>query len=134
LNHTRDPVGLALASIAAGATAGASVITGGIILLRILQGTQGGAEVSTAFAVLTVILLFGIALAVVTGWSLTKPLQETWRRGVIGALSFFGASLLAGLSAPVDMLGGRLGLSTYLTVLLVALVSTLRAARRAAAR
>jgi hypothetical protein len=110
------------------------VITGGMILLRILQGYQGGAEVSTAFAVLTVILLSGIALAVVTGWSLTKPLQETWRRGVIGALSFFGTSLLAGLSAPVDLLGGKLGLTAYLTVLLVALALTLRAARRAAAR
>jgi hypothetical protein len=110
------------------------VITGGMILLRILQGDRGSAEISTAFAVLTVILLLGIALAFMTGWTLTKPLQETWRRGVVGALSFFGTALLAGLSAPVDMLGGRLGLSAYLTVLLVASVATLRAARRAAAR
>ncbi len=105
-----------------------------MISLRTLQGGQGGAEVSSAFALLTVILLTGIALAVVTAWSLTKPLQETWRRGVVGALAFFGTSLLAGLSAPADMLGGRSGLSAYLIVLLVALVSTLRAARRAAAR
>ena len=113
---------------------GASVVTGGIISLRTLQGIQAGAEVSTAFAVLTVILLVGIGLAIVTAWSLTKPLQEAWRRGVIAALSFFGTSLLAGLSAPVDMLGGRLGLTAYLIVLLVALISTLRAAQRAAAR
>lgn len=118
---TKDPVGLVLASIGAGSTSGAAVITAGMIILRTMQASRGvDRTVNTGFAVIWVTLILGIALAVLTGWALTRALDDMWRRGVVGALSVFGTALLAGIGMPVDLLTGRIGLTVYLLITLAA--------------
>lgn len=133
MSPTNDPVGLALASLGAGSTTGATVITAGMIVLRTLQASRGVAgSLNAGFVVVWGALLAGIAAAVVTAWALTRMLDDTWRRGVVGALSVFGAILLAGIGMPVDLLAGRTGLAVYLLTLVAAAVFTLSAARRSA--
>jgi hypothetical protein len=130
---TNDPVGLALASLGAGITAGAAVITTGMIVLRTVQVGAAAAEPSeTHFTVLTITTFTGIVVAVAVGWVLSRALDDLWRRGVIGALSVFGMALVAGVAAPADMLAGRAGLAGYLAILLVGLRYTSARARRAA--
>ncbi len=130
----RDPVGLALASLATGSCAGAAVITAGTILLRSTQLRQPGPDVGTGFNIMSVSLILGILTAVISGFVLTRRLAETWRRAVVGGLGVFGASILAGLAAPADMLGGRLGLAAYLVCLIGLAVVAWHAASRAASR
>ncbi len=113
----RDPVGLALAAIGSGAFAGAGVITAGIVALRILQ--HGGAAVQEGrlrpgFEILWISLLAGTFAAVFWAWKLATPISDTWRRGVTAALAAFGGLMLAAVTAPVDMLGGLVGLAFYL--------------------
>ena len=132
MSSTSDPVGLALASIGAGASAGASVITAGMALLRSVQAGQPDGDVDAAFAMMSVALFAGLAVAVSVGVTLTQALEESWRRGAVGAIALFGAALLAGISAPADMVAGRVGILSYLILLVVLFVVTLRAARRSA--
>ncbi len=131
---TTDPVGLALASLGAGSSAGASVITAGTIVLRSVQRAEAEPNLDTGFVIMSVVLVVGIATAVTTGITLTRALDETWRRGVVGALSVFGTALLAGLAAPADMLAGRSGLGVYLIALILLAIAMWRSALRSASR
>ena len=132
---TTDPVGTALASIGAGATTGAAVMTGGVLALRLLQArdvssmsTEGGSLLLAGSA------LAGLIAAVATGWLRTRAIDDVWRRGVTGAVSAFGSVLLALGSAVADMVAGPLGVAVYFALLLAAAVAAHQAARRAASR
>lgn len=97
------------------------MITAGMIVLRTMQASRGvDRTVSAGFAVIWVTLIVGIAIAALTGWALTRALDDMWRRGVVGALSVFGTALLAGIGMPVDLLTGRIGLTVYLLITLTA--------------
>lgn len=128
---TRDPVALALASLAAAASAGAAVITGGLLALRIAFGTPP--PEASAHVVLPVSLFIGIVVAAVAGWLLARAIPDLFYRGLIAALGVFGALLLAALAAPADALGRRLGLAMYLVLLVTLGVLAMRKARAAAA-
>ncbi|MGD2136493.1 MAG: hypothetical protein PVF27_10045, partial [Gemmatimonadales bacterium] len=64
----------------------------------------------------------------------SRAIDDLWRRGVIGVLCLFGASLLSIVALPVDLLAGRTGLAAYAFLLLIAAAITGRARRRAAVR
>jgi hypothetical protein len=83
--------------------------------------------------ILSVAVVGGVVAAVASGWLLSRTIHDVWRRGVIAALSVFGASLLTLVAAPADMLAGRLGLVAYLVVLLVGAIGARAVARRAGA-
>ena len=114
-----DPIGVALGSIGAGATAGASVITMSLIVFRLLMG---GAEDATnqdlQFAVITAGLVGGVITAVVTAYTLARTVSDTWRRAALAGTTVFAAVFLAVPAAPADMLAGPTGLAVYLAVLL----------------
>lgn len=130
-----DLIGVALASITSGAAAGAAIMTSGVVTLRAMQARNGAAlTADTGFAILSVTIVLGIVGAVLSGWLLGRPINDTWRRGVVAALSVFGASLLAVGATVTDMFTGIRGLSVYLALLAVAAVIAGRAARRAAHR
>lgn len=132
MTGTSDPVGLTLASIGTGSTAGAAIITTGMIVFRSLPQSGDPAQATDlGFLVITASLLSGIGTAAVVGWLLTIPLGNLWRRAVVGALSVFGTVLLAALTMPADMLGGRPALFIYLAALTTVATYTRRAARRA---
>lgn len=126
----KDPVGLALASIAAGAATGAAVITLGVIAARTFPGTTPSGT-SPPQLIVPVSLAIGVATAIATGALLTRPF-EPWRRGVIGMLSVFGTALLTLISIPLDMLGRRPAIIAYLVVLTVLAGLMTRTATQAA--
>ncbi len=129
-----DPIGTALASIGAGAATGAAMMTAGVVVLRTVQRADASAlSVDTGFLILSVAVVGGVVAAVASGWLLSRTIHDVWRRGVIAALSVFGASLLTLVAAPADMLAGRLGLVAYLVVLLVGAIGARAVARRAGA-
>lgn len=98
-----DLIGIALGSIATGATTGAAAVTAGLLLLR-----------GRLAAGLPPILFAGIVVGAGTAWLVARPLAgDPWRRGVTAALAVFAGLLLAFLSAPADRAGGRAGLLTY---------------------
>lgn len=132
--RTTDPVGTALASIAAGATTGAAAIALGTLVVRLTQerGTSAPPEDGAAF--LGASLFLGIVLAAATGWQLTRAVDDLWRRGVTAAIAVFGASLLAIVAMPVDTVAGWRGLVAYVLVLAAGAVASARTARRNAAR
>lgn len=131
MSSTSDPVGTALASIAAGATTGAAVITAGAFVLRLLQRRSAQPlDQDVGFAVMTASTLGGLAAAVASGWLRSRPIEEPWRRGVVATLSVFGAVLLGLIAAPADMLAGPPGLGAYLALLIVGLLVFHRAAAR----
>ena len=128
----RDPVVLALASIAAGAGAGGTLMTVGLVALRAVQARRGvSPQDDVSFVVLSVAMLAGVAAAVTVAWRLTGPIEEYWRRGVTGALAAVVAFGLAGGAVPVDLIAGRSGLGAYAVVLLAAGAWAMRRARRA---
>jgi len=86
------------------------------------------------FLVTSLALLLGIVAAVATGWLLTRPLDDFWRRGVTAALSVFGMALLSIVTMPIHSISGSVGLVVYLVVLLVAATVTHRAAHRATSK
>jgi hypothetical protein len=63
---------------------------------------------------------------------LSGPIADLWRRGVTSALSVFGATVLAAVAAPADLLAGRAGLAAYLILLLIAALLASRVTRKAA--
>lgn len=128
---SRDPVGLALASIGAGALTGAAAITAGLIVVRSAFTDTGPA--GAGGTVLSTALFLGIVAAAAVGWTLTRPIDDAFRRGVTAAVAVFGGLLLAGLAVPADMVGRVAGLAAYLGLLLAADVWAIRRARRAAA-
>ncbi len=117
-----DRIGIALGALAAGAAVGAALIAAGIGVFRPSIGTA-----------LPLVVFFGIALAATTGWVVAGPLDDTWRRAITTTLAVFGALMLAGLAAPIDVVGGRLGLLAYSAVLAVAGVVAVRTTKRAGA-
>jgi hypothetical protein len=135
---TRDPVGVALASIAAGACTGAATITLAVLALRTL--IPGGAVTDSAGgpppeagALLQGAGFLGIAIAAGCGWLLCRPLADPFQRGVAAAVAVFGALLLAVLAVPADAVGRATGLAVYLLVLVAAGSYAATRARRAAA-
>lgn len=127
---TRDPVGLALAALAAGAATGAAVITAGLLLLRSAFGAPP--VDAAAHVVIPASLFLGIVAAAAAGWLLARAIPDFFYRGLTTALSVFGALLLAALAAPADMLGRRLGLALYLVLLVTLGTLAGRRARNAA--
>ncbi len=116
-----DPVGVAIGSIGAGATAGASVITAGLIAFRFLAGDGAELNQNAQFSIITIGLVGGLITAITTTFTLTSSITDLWRRAAISATTVFATVFLAALSAPIDMATGTAGLTVYL-VLLVAVV------------
>ncbi len=118
--------------MAAGATAGASVMTAGLFVLRVVQGSGGqGAAPVGEFTVLSVAVIAGIATSASTGFMSSRPIGDLWRRGVIGAIGTFGAIVLAAATAPVDFAIGPIGLGLYLALLIFGAVTFRRRVRGA---
>lgn len=132
---TRDPVGTALASIGAGGTTGAAVMTAGVVVLRALQrGRTEEFPQDLGFTILAISLFGGIAAAAAAGWLRALPIDDLWRRGVIAALSVFTSALVALLATGADLLAGLAGLSAYLAALVVASFVLHATARKAGSR
>ena len=130
---TQDPIVVALGSIAAGSAASAAVITAGLIIFRTVQrGGPDGGDPEIQLALLGTMLFAGLASGIATAWMLSRPIADLWRRGVTSALSVFGATVLAAVAAPADLLAGRAGLAAYLIFLLLAALFASRLARKAA--
>jgi len=135
LTGTSDPVGLTLASIGAGSSTGAAIVTTGMILFRSLPDIRDPEHATdVGFLLITLSLLVGGAAAVAAGWFLTRALADAWRRAVVGALSVFGTMLLSAVSMPADLVGGRPALTAYLVALIAAATFAYRAALRAASQ
>jgi hypothetical protein len=114
-----DPVGVALGSIGAGATAGASVITTSLIVFRLLMGDAAdGMNPDLQFTVITLGLVGGVFTAVITAYALASTVTDTWRRAALAGTTVFAAAFLAVPAAPADMIAGAAGLVVYLAVLL----------------
>lgn len=126
-----DPVGVAIGSIGAGATAGASVITAGLIAFRFLAGDGADLNQNAQFSIITIGLVGGLITAITTTFTLTSSITDLWRRAAISGTTVFATVFLAALSAPIDMATGTAGLTVYL-VLLVAAVLYAGAKTRAA--
>ncbi len=128
---TTDPVGTALASIGAGATTGAAVMTGGVLAFRLLHAREvWSMSTETGSLLLTGSALAGLIAAVATGWLRTRAIDDVWRRGVTGAVSAFGTVLLALGTTVADMVAGPVGVAVYLALLLAAAVAAHQAAGR----
>ncbi|UCD23483.1 MAG: hypothetical protein JSW51_10595 [Gemmatimonadota bacterium] len=135
MGTTRDPVGLALASLGAGSATGAAVVTAGMLVFSTRLADRSPGEFrDEGFLIISLALLLGIVAAVATGWTLTKRLDDPWRRGVTGAVSVFGTALLSVVTMPIHTVAGVAGLVAYLAVLLLASIVTHRAAHRSANR
>lgn len=133
--RTSDPVGTAVASIGAGSSSGAAVVSVALFVLRTSQGVGGDTPAPGRGAVLVLAsVMVALAIAVATGWRLSRPIGDAWRQSVIGALCVFGTSLLALVCLPVDLALGRAGLILYGLALLAGSTVAARAARRAGQR
>jgi hypothetical protein len=132
---TSDPVGTAVASIGAGATSGAAVMTAGVLLVRLLQrGDPQNLAAQPGTWILGSSVFVGLAVAAATGWLSTRAIPDPWRRGVTAALCVFGAVLLAVVATAADMIGGARALSVYAGILFVTAGATHHLARAAARR
>ena len=132
---TSDPVGTAVASIGAGATSGAAVMTAGVLLVRLLQsGDPQNLAAQPGTWILGSSVFLGLVVAAATGWLSTRAIPDPWRRGVTAALCVFGAVLLAVVATVADMIGGAPALSVYAGILAVAAGATHGLARGAARR
>jgi hypothetical protein len=114
-----DLIGVALGSLAAGAASGAMVVAAGLAVLR-----------HHLDPVLVLLPFAGIVVAAAVAWLLAAPITDWWRRGVTAALAVFGAMMLAALTAPADMLGGRWALAAFALVLAGAGVGAARYAHQ----
>ncbi len=128
---SHDPVGLALASIGAGAFTGAAAITAGLIVVRSAFTATG--PTGPGGTVLSTALFLGIVAAAAIGWLLTRSIDDVFRRGVTAVIAAFGGLLLAGLAVPADLVGRVAGLVAYFGLLVAADLWAIRRARRAAA-
>jgi len=126
---TSDPVGTALASIGAGASTGAAVVTAGLIVLR---GVWGADAPAVPALFLPIVLFLGVATAVALGWTLSRPIDDYFRRGLTAAIAVGAALLLSGAAAPADMTAGIAGLAAYMLLLVGAVIWALLKWRRAA--
>jgi len=105
----KDPIGVALGALTAGATGGSGAVGLGLLLFR-----------NRLASVLPAFLFAGVVVAATIAWTLARPITDWWRRGVTAALAVFGAMMLAALTAPADMLAERVGLAALTIVLLLA--------------
>ena len=104
-----DLIGVALGALAAGAAAGAGVVTLALIALR-----------DRLQDLLPPIVFAGVVTAALVAWTLARPVTDWWRRGLTAALAVFAALMLAALAAPADMAGGVTGLIAFAILLVVA--------------
>ncbi len=111
----KDPIALVLATIAAGATAGAATITLGVIALRAVSLAQ--TEGTASFMIISTATLGGAVVAAATAWHLTESINDIWRRGVTSAIATMLGFIVAALSAPADMVGGIPALIVFLCLL-----------------
>lgn len=118
-----DLVGVALGSIASGATGGAATVALGLVVLRPNLGS-----------ILPLLLFAGIVVAATIAWTLAQPIADWWRRGVTAALAVFAAMLLTAVTAPTDMLAGRLGVVGFAALMLGVAVAAARYVKRSRAR
>ena len=132
--RTPDPDGIvvALSSIALGAFTGGLFMTAGTLAVRVFPTEVTGSE-SPAFVVLTVAVALGFGGAIVTAFGASRPVDNLWRRAVIGAIALFGAAILSVLAAPIDMFAGPGGLIAWLALLLAGWGAALHTRRRAGA-
>ena len=112
-----DPVGVAIGSIGAGATAGASVITAGLIAFRFLAGDGAELNQNAQFSIITIGLVGGLITAITTTFTLTSSITDLWRRAAISGTTLFATAFLTVLSTPIDMAAGTVGLTAYLVLL-----------------
>ena len=129
-----DLIGVALAGIGAGASAGAGVTTASWIVFKSFN--VGGGEVvprDQAFIWLTAGLFGGLIVAAMVAIALARAIPEVWRRGVTAAIAAFLAMMLGGASALVDAGVGTAGLIGYAALLGFAAFRAARRARRAEA-
>jgi hypothetical protein len=119
----KDPIGVALGALAAGATGGSGVVGLGLLLFR-----------NRLASLLPILLFAGVVVAATIAWALARPITDWWRRGVTAALAVFGAMMLAALTAPADMFAQRVGLAALTVVLAVASGLATRYALRSRAR
>ena len=113
-----DPIGVALGGIGAGATAGASVVTTSLIVLRYLAGGAQGLSQDAHFTIVTVGVAAGLATAFIVAYTLARAIAEPWRRAAIAGTTVFATALLGVVAVPMDMVAGAAGLTGYLAVLL----------------
>lgn len=100
-------------------------MTLGLLLVTLfgLVGDRGDALVAA--------LAFGIAVASVVSWRLTRPLDNLWQRGVVSVLSVFGALFVAFiLTIPARQVMGLGGLVLLAVVLCAAGFMAARWSRR----
>lgn len=118
-----DLIGVALGGLTAGSATGAAAVTVGLVVLR-----------DRLTDILPLLLFAGIVVAVTVAWGLSAPIADWWRRGITAALAIFGSMMLTALTAPVDMLGGRVTLAGFALVLLLVAGLAVRYTRRSANR
>jgi len=129
---TSDPVGTALASIAAGAASGAVVLTAGVFTLRLLQaGDPSAVSPDLGGLILSAAVSAGLLAAALVTWFRSRAVGDVRRRGVAAVVAVFGMVILAALAPLADTVGGIAGLGSYLAALAVAALAAHRAARRA---
>jgi hypothetical protein len=131
---TSDPVGTALASVAAGAASGAVVLTAGVFALRVLQsGDPAAVSPDLGGLILSAAVSAGLLATALVTWFRSRPVDDIRRRGVAAVVAVFGMVILAALAPLADTVGGIGGLGAYLAVLAAAALAAHRAARRAGA-
>jgi len=129
---TSDPVGTALASIAAGAASGAVVLTAGVFGLRVLQsGDPAAVSPDVGGLILSAAVSAALLTAALVAWFGSRPVDDIRRRGVAAVVAVFGMVILSALAPLADTAAGIAGLGAYLAVLAAAALAAHRAARRA---
>ena len=113
----------------AGAGVGATVITLGVLGVRLLAGDGAG---EAPHLLLQGGVLLGVATAAFTGWRLARTLPDGWRRGLTAALAAFAGLLLAALTVPADLLAGPIGLAAFALATAALSATAARRARHAA--
>lgn len=116
-----DLIAVALSSIAAGAAAGAALVSAALAAFH-----------DRLTDTLPLTIFAGLVVAVALGWTLARAVGDVWRRGVTAALAAFGTLILAGLAAPADIVAGRAGLVGYAALLAAGAVVAARGAKRVA--
>lgn len=124
---TQDPVGVALGGIVAGSTTGASIMTGGVFAVRLMQ-SSGNTSADVGGNVLSTTLFVGIVAAVLVGWLAAASISDGWRRAVVAATTVLGAALLAIGATVADQLTGTFGVGIYGIALAITAVFVYRAA------
>jgi hypothetical protein len=109
----RDFVPLAIAGMGFGVALGATIITGALWLLRMIQSSTPAAT-TLDLGSTTALLLFGgtvggmIAAAAGT-WRALRPIASTWRQGGLGMVAAFASLVVSLLAVPADTYLGHWG-------------------------